>query len=367
MVRDPDRGFAGGFSINRNTGNVALFTNKDALYVSIDAFASPPHWLARYTRPAGTRALREPWYSTGLGVTTAWNYTIDPSTPQTRYLCYTDIGFARSRDGGETWIYDPPGARRGQKNKAFNTVYEVAFDPSQPGRVWAACSDQHDIPEIDWIWVRAGGGIARSDNYGLPAPVPSTAPAWTDFSGPVPVPMQPVPTGQLPNWASGETIPPPIVSVQVDPHTRRVWISVFGLGVFYSDNASTLDHLSAGQVIWHDATFNLATTAVKNLNVYRLQLAVDGSLYCAVTARRNPPPTPPLPPAPFVAETGLWKLLPGATQWLRLTPAPQTNLAAQTATNMWWLNDYAIHPQNPDIVYVCTAHETVTPFTVAQR
>ncbi|MCU1517594.1 MAG: hypothetical protein JWQ75_2315, partial [Pseudarthrobacter sp.] len=341
MVRDPDRGFAGGFSINRNTGNVALFTNKDALYVSIDALASSPHWLARYTRPAGARAPGELWHSNGLEVTTAWNYTIDPSAPQTRYLCYTDIGFARSRDGGETWIYDPPGARRGQKNKAFNTVYEVAFDPSQPGRVWAACSDQHDIPEKDWIWVRDGGGIARSDNYGTPDPATS-APAWTDFSG------------QLPNWAPGKTIPPPVVSVQVDPTSRRVWIAVFGHGVFYSDNASILGPAQAGQVTWHDASFNLATTAVKNLNVYRLQLTADGSLYCAVTARRDPPP----PPQPFVAETGLWKLPPGATQWLRLTPAPvpTVDLHKQTETNMWWLNDYAIHPQDPDIIYVCTAH-----------
>jgi hypothetical protein len=347
MVPDPNQGFAGGFSINRNTGTIALFTNKDALYVSIDALASPPHWLARYTRPAGARAPREPWRSNGLEVTTTWNYTIDPSAPQTRYLCYTDIGFARSRDGGETWIYDPPGARRGQKNKAFNTVYEVAFDPSQPGRVWAACSDQHDIPEKDWIWVRYGGGIARSDNYGTPDPATS-APAWTDFSG------------QLPNWAPGKTIPPPVVSVQVHPTTRRVWISVFGHGVFYSDKASTLAHDQGGQADWQDATYNLATTAVKNLNVYRLQLTADGSLYCAVTARRDPPPPspPPPPPQPFVAETGLWKLPPGATQWLRITPAPvaKMNLATQSATNMWWLNDYAIHPQDPNIVYVCTAH-----------
>jgi hypothetical protein len=343
MVRDPNRGFGGGFAIRRSAADVAVFTNKDALYVATNVLTPTPGWNARYSTPAGNRGPGQTWCSNGLEVTTAWNYAIDASRPQTRYICYTDIGFARSEDGGQTWVHDPPGARRGQATlKDYNTVYEVARDPNQAGRLWAACSDQHDIPSEEWLWVRDGGGIARSDNYGTPALPPSAAPAWTDFSG------------NLPNWKAGSVSPPPVVSVQVDPTSRRVWISVFGHGVFFSDNASTLTHQQAGQATWTDATFNLATTTVPNRNVYRLHLAGDGSLYCGVTGRRDPPQMNTT--KPLVAETGLWRLLPAATQWKRLTPVPETNLAAQSSTNLWWLNDYAVHPANPDIAYVCTAH-----------
>jgi hypothetical protein len=327
MVPDPNRGFAGGFSINRLTGNVALFTNKDALYVSADPKATPPSWAARYTEPAGgARQAGQPWRSNGLEVTTTWHYQVDPAAPLTHYLCYSDIGFARSSDGGETWRHLPPRQRRPpQADDDYNTVYQLAFDDAAPGRLWAACSDQHDIPYEDWLWLRDGGGVARSDNGGG---------SWTDYSG------------NLPGLGPGDPRPPPVVSVQLDQATKRVWASVFGFGVFSSDNASSV---GPAQVTWADRSANLPAA---NRNVYRLQLEQDGTLYCGVTGRRDPPK------GPYVPETGLWRLAPGATQWTRLTPVPTpaAGLAGQPDTNMWWLVDFAVAPSNPDLVYVCTAH-----------
>jgi hypothetical protein len=333
MVRDPNLGYGGGFSINRRTGNVALFTNKDALYVSANALVAPPAsptWAARYTEPAGTRQTGQPWRSNGLEVTTIWHYKVDPTTPLTHYLCYTDIGFARSEDGGETWYHKPPRQRRAPQPAAnYNTVYEVVCDRSVAGRVWAACSDQHDIPYDDWLWIRDDGGIARSDDYGK---------NWTDYSG------------NLPGLGGANNPPPAVVSVELDQTTKRVWISVFGYGVYSSDNASNLAPANAAQTTWTDRSYNLP---MSNRNAYRLYLDPGGILYCGVTGRQDPAAG-----RRFVAETGLWKLPPGGNQWIRLTPVPTpaANLANQPVTNMWWLVDYAVHPGNPDVVYVCTAH-----------
>jgi hypothetical protein len=75
-------------------------------------------------------------------VTTTWHHYVDPFEPSRHYIAYTDIGFARSLDGGKTWIW-------WEDSKAApwrNTCYELAFDPDIPGKIWGAFSNVHDIP-----------------------------------------------------------------------------------------------------------------------------------------------------------------------------------------------------------------------------
>ena len=63
-------------------------------------------WVIGHTRLTGTKDPRSPeasWLCTGLVVTTTWNYYIDPFEPARHYICYTDIGFARSLDAAKTW------------------------------------------------------------------------------------------------------------------------------------------------------------------------------------------------------------------------------------------------------------------------
>ena len=79
------------------------------------------------------------WIHTGLVVTTAWNYYLDPFQPNRHYIAYTDIGYARSTDAGKTWYWQDGKPLR-------NTTYELAFDPETPGTIWGAFADLHDIP-----------------------------------------------------------------------------------------------------------------------------------------------------------------------------------------------------------------------------
>ena len=73
-----------------------------------------------------TDAGGQAWLCNGLVVTTTWNYYIDPHEPTRHYICYTDIGFARSEDRGKSWLY----ATAGSPWK--NTFYDLAFDPDTP-------------------------------------------------------------------------------------------------------------------------------------------------------------------------------------------------------------------------------------------
>lgn len=326
LIRDPNLGHAGGFAISPTNPNIAMFTNKDALYVTKNALSASPAWEALYTEAAGSRAKSQPWASKGLEVTTTWHYEIDPTDPLRHYLCYTDIGFARSTDRGETWRHGPPRNRKPpQVAKAYNTVYKVACDRTIAGRMFAACSDQHDIPYEDWLRLRYGGGVARSDNYGAD---------WLDV------------TGNLPASPLSGAPPFPVTSVELDQTTKRLWAGVFDSGVWSSDDASTLVAGSGATSVaatWIDQSANLPAN---NRNTFRLYLAPSGDLYCGITGKKPQG-------GPFVAETGLWLLPAGTAQWKRLTPAPSQTA---TAANMWWLLDYGVHPTNPGIVYVCTSY-----------
>ncbi len=64
-------------------------------------------WFNGHTYPAAGHKPRpgSPWVCNGLVVTTTWNYYIDPFENNRHYIAYTDIGFARSKDTGNTWIW----------------------------------------------------------------------------------------------------------------------------------------------------------------------------------------------------------------------------------------------------------------------
>ena len=100
----------------------------------------------------GHAAARGPWNNSGLVVTTTWHYYIDPHEPKRHYICYTDIGFARSLDAGKTWIW----WKTSDNFQWRNTCYELAIDPDVPGRIWGAFSKMHDIPNMNIISGRHG-------------------------------------------------------------------------------------------------------------------------------------------------------------------------------------------------------------------
>ena len=121
-------------------------------------------WVAAHTHLTGAKdasSKEAAWLCNGLVVTTTWNYYIDPFQPQRHYICYTDIGFARSLDAGKSWKW---WALEGRAPWT-NTCYELAFDPTTPGKIWGAFSNVHDIPNANIISGRHG---AAGPGRGMP-------------------------------------------------------------------------------------------------------------------------------------------------------------------------------------------------------
>ncbi len=206
-------------------------------------------WRTVHCGPrAGGRGKETAWLNNGLVVTTTWNYYADPHEPRRHYICYTDIGFARSLDGGRSWIWAGPSL------PWRNTTYELAFDPAVRGRIWAALSNTHDIPNWNVISgrhrVHMAGGVARSDDFGR-------------------------------TWQAVKLPPAPALSVVLDPTSpkarRRLYASLFEKGVYRSDD---------GGATWAQKSSGLGHPS--NMRCCKLQLHVDGALFVLITAKRLP-------------------------------------------------------------------------------
>jgi photosystem II stability/assembly factor-like uncharacterized protein len=205
-------------------------------------------WRPCQTGPAGSGDRGgQAWSCNGLVVTSTWNYYIDPHESNRHYICYTDIGFGRSLDAGKTWIWS------GLALPWRNTVYELAFDPVVPGRIWGAMSNTHDIPNANVISGRhrviMQGGVARSDDFGI-------------------------------SWQKVDLPEAPALSVVLDPTSpkdRRVlYASLFEKGVYRSGDS--------GQT-WAPANQGLGHS--QNIRCCKLSRSQDGTLFVLITAKRD--------------------------------------------------------------------------------
>jgi photosystem II stability/assembly factor-like uncharacterized protein len=258
-------------------------------------------WEAAHTRSAeapGRRGKGMRWAHTGLVVTTAWNYYLDPFEPARHYIAYTDIGYARSTDAGRTWFWQAGRPLR-------NTTYELAFDPETPGTMWAAFADLHDIPNSNVIsgrhyFPRASGGVGLSTDFGA---------TWKDTSTGLPA--------------------RPITSVVVDPRSprgrRTLYASAFEAGVFRSAD---------GGRSWAPASGGLGAPGV-NVRACRLILHPDGTLFCLVTALRDG--------RRFVAEgPGLYRSADGGRSWEWIN----------RTRPLLWPKDYDVDPRDSRVIYL---------------
>ncbi|MCX6876043.1 MAG: hypothetical protein NTW21_19885 [Verrucomicrobia bacterium] len=245
-----------------------------------------PRWPAQKLRGAA-------FQNTGLVVTTTWNYYIDPGEPMRHYICYTDIGLARSLDAGATWH------RWGDGDRAPwpNTCYQLAFDPDEKGLLWGAFSNIHDIPNENIISGRHNangpGGICVSRDFGD---------SWQQSNTGLPV--------------------APATSVIIDPASprgsRTLYAGVFGHGVFKST-----DHGKS----WLATGAGLGSAA--NRRVVRVQLHQDGTLFALVTALRQA--------GQFVADgPGLFRSPDGGKHWA----------IVNAAQPLKWPKDFAVDPAN---------------------
>jgi photosystem II stability/assembly factor-like uncharacterized protein len=302
---DWDRaGFGGPPLALTASGASAMCANLGQVYLTDDGGAS---WRSVYTRYGGATApaARQPWDTTGLDVTTVWGYRIDPADTARHYIASTDIGLARSLDSGQTWRYDYD--RNWPWGQWSSNFYELAFDPAAPTHLWAATSDQHDIPmEKELKAAPGGGGVVLSTDRGL---------TWAPKNAGLPS--------------------KPAVSIVLDPTSpaanRRLWVSMFGSGVW-----TTAD----GGASWAKT----ADPNPNNSNVYRLHRHDDGSLFCAVTAKWDAPTTS------FLFESGLYRSGDGGQTWTAITRAPHS----ATPLSLKYVRDYAVSPTNSNLIYLCT-------------
>ena len=202
------------------------------------------NWHAVYS----TRRDDGTFSSRGLETTTSYGVHFDPFDPQRMFISYTDIGPFRSENGGASWIP----SKDGIPVKWRNTTYWIAFDPSVRGRMWAATSGQHDLPEPK-TWRKKSpsaweGGICISDDGGK-------------------------------TWRSSSTGMPPAATTHIvldpgsPPDSRVLYVSAMGQGVYKSTDGGK-------------------TWALKNNGIpgkepfaYRLTLNAAGALYLVVARR----------------------------------------------------------------------------------
>jgi len=289
---------ASGIDVSDANGDVVLRTEEGVTHVTTDGGKS---WQASYTKLAPGQARPAPgaaWQSTGMEVTTNWDYFFDPSDHKREYICYTDIGFARSLDGGNSWIHSATGS------PWANTWYDMVFDSDAPGVIYAACSNVHDIPHATYTAERSEGGqggVCISTDFGK---------TWTP---------------------SVKGLPEsPITSICMDPESpagkRTLWVTSFGLGVFRSDDSGRT---------W--AAKNSGLGHPKNMRALLIRRAQSGNLYCAIGPLRVG--------STFPVPGGLWKSTDRGESWKPIN----------AELNIGWQTGFAIDPKDENVIYSLAA------------
>ena len=102
-----------GLGIDASNPQVAMISTQGDFYITRDGGTS---WQQLMNKPIGKQG-NDPGYRyqcNGLEVTSCWQTLFDPNDDQKMYIAYTDIGFSRSVDRGQTWISATEGLPMGQ-------------------------------------------------------------------------------------------------------------------------------------------------------------------------------------------------------------------------------------------------------------
>lgn len=300
-------GTARGFAVHPRNPDVAIFTNLGGVYVTLDGGRS---WMQRYTTPTDPARELTTTRSNGLDVTSVWNHYRRGARS---FLMNTDIGMAVRDDGGQWMPINSDGAT------SWNTFYELAIDDGG-GRVWAAVSQEHDIPYDTELDDKAPRNRQGAVLISLDSPRDRAGRTWTRMrAGP-----------------ENRMLPPgPVVSVLYRaPH---LYASVWGQGVF----RSTPDAAGAG-----DWTRWGAPHDPGNKHYFQLRADAAGDVYVSVAADKSTEPCAGSP-----RKISVYR--PGALYRLgRRADAPWTLLTGELPPIA--PVDFTFDPAHPGVVYLAT-------------
>lgn len=291
-------GPAHGFAVHPANVQTAIFTNSGAAHVTTNGGAT---WSQEYTQGSGSA-----WTTTGLDVTTTWNYYEHNGR---RFIANTDIGLSIS-DNGQQWT-----PITSDSQTTWNTFYELAFDNS--GNAWAAVSQEHDIPHY-----------SQTDDCKVGGSVNGAVLLSTTTNGST--------------WTTGYSSSNPVVSVLYRPAFNDVLASVWGISS--RPVASSCSSVaSAGGVyrysggIWSPWGTPPSTGSV---HFYQLRADPSGNAYLSVAVSR----------ASNNYTTGaLYSIGAGTPSWSNLTATALGTAGAQIAPQ-----DFVIDPSNSNILYLAT-------------
>ena len=287
-----------GLGVDAGNPNVVLVSTQGDFYRSTDGGKK---WYQVMVKPLGPKKGETgDWQKTiGLEVTSVWGYVFDPIDVNRRYICYTDIGFARTVDKGDTYSWSARGC------PWSNTFYEIAFDPAVKGRIYAANSSRHDIPHWTHVDANRGqqGGVCVSDDYGA---------TWK------------VLTDKLPKL--------PCTGIVIDPKSPQDKLTMYA--TFYEGGVyKTTD----GGKTWEKKSEGLGNPG--NLHCYKVRIhPKTGNLYCLITAMR-------VGANKFPVNGGIWKSTDGGDSWTDIT----------ATAKLAWPTCMAMDPADENTIYVTAA------------
>lgn len=245
----------------------------------------------------------EAYSNVGINDTTVW--WIAWQNEEEIFAAYDDLKWQRSTDGGETWSFDVSGLNQKMENFSIETGPNGRMYMAQ-GRSWAP----HDILGLpDSAVTQGGGDIVYSDDGG------ATWQLLYNFQHPV-------------SWTAIDPRDPNTMYASVvDPKSGSggVWVT------------HNLDAVDNGGVVH----FDQLAAQPDSLNVgkpHTIEVLNDGTIVLVLTARKGDLDGSPQTPDLQSAGSGVFRLDPGATEWVDVT-----------GDNMhYWCKDLVIDPADPE-------------------
>ena len=285
--------------INARDPDMVVLTQERWYIYTTDAGKS---WKCAHTGARQVKDGQVSWKNNGLMETSCWDYLIDPFDKNRRYIAQTDIGFSRSLDGGETWIWGGPALPKG----VDNTTYQIAFDPDIKGKIFGAFSATHDIPNYNTIY---GGHWRPQQAAGAVGVSLDHAATWKRL------------------WPTKL----PVTSIVLDPKSpkgnRTLYAALFEGGVWRSnDDGKT----------WEQCQ-NAGLGSQGNKRCLKLVLQPDGSLLNIVTGKVKG----------RTDGVGLYRSRDKGDTWTKISQGQKWT----------WLKDFSVHPHDPSEILVAATRD----------